>query len=93
MIVTVNRTCVLLAGEDMITQRINAHLARVKRATVSVGKHLGDGCSETPAEKNLPNVRWETSYRLLLRNFRQKTKRVPVEVHLLSTSEAHSDEK
>ena len=68
----------------MITQRINAHLARAKRATVSVGKHLGDGRSETPAEKGLPNVRWETSYRLLLRKFRQKTKRVPVEVHVLS---------
>ena len=32
----------------------------------SVGKHLGDGRSETPAEKSLPNVGWETSYRLLL---------------------------
>ena len=51
MIVTANRTCVLLASEDMITQRIDAHLARAKRATVSVCKHLGDGCSETPAEK------------------------------------------
>jgi len=41
--VTANRTCVLLASEDMITQRINAHLAGAKRATVSVGKHLGNG--------------------------------------------------
>ena len=56
MIVTANRTCVLLASEDMITQtwqRIDAHLARSKRATVSVGKHLGDGRSETPAEKSI----------------------------------------
>jgi len=51
MIVTANRTCVLLASEDMITQRIDAHLARAKRATVSVGKHLGDGRSETPEKK------------------------------------------
>jgi len=35
----------------IITQRKDTHLARVKRATVSVCKHLGDGCSETPAEK------------------------------------------
>jgi len=35
MIVTANRTCVLLASENMITQSI-----RAKRATVSVGKHL-----------------------------------------------------
>jgi len=70
MLVTANRTCVLLASEDMITQRIDAHLAGAKRATVSVGKHLGDGRSETPAEKSLPNVRWETSYRLLLRKYR-----------------------
>jgi hypothetical protein len=89
MIVTANRTCVLLASEDMITQRIDAHLARAKRATVSVGEHLGDGRSETPAEKSLPNVRWETSYRLLVRKFRQKTKRVPVEVHLLSLRRRH----
>ena len=89
MIVTANRTCVLLASEDMITQRIDAHLARAKRATVSVGKHLGDGRSETPAEKSLPNVWWETSDRLLLRKVRQKTKRVPVEVHLLSLGRRH----
>ena len=69
MIVTANRTCVLLESEDMITQRIDAHLARTKRATVSVGKHLGDGRSETPAEKSLPNIQWETSHRLLLRKF------------------------
>jgi len=66
MIVTANRICVMLASEDMITQRIDAHLARAKRATVSMGKHRGDGRSETPGEKSLPNVRWETSYRLLL---------------------------
>ena len=30
MIVTANRTCVLLATEDMITQKIDAHLARPK---------------------------------------------------------------
>jgi len=89
MIVTANRTCVLLASEDMITQRINAHLARAKRATVSVGKHLGDGRSETPAGKSLPNVRWETSYRLLMGKVRQKPKRVPVEVHLLSLRHRH----
>ena len=89
IIVTANRTCVLLASEDMITQRIDAHFARAKRATVSVGKHLGDGRSETPAEKSLLNVRWETSYRLLLGDVRQKTKRVPVEVHLLSLCRRH----
>ena len=64
MIVTANRTCVLLASEDMITQRIDAHLAGAKRATVSVCNHLGVGRSETAAEKSLPNLRWETSYRL-----------------------------
>jgi len=89
MIVTANRICVLLASENMIAQRINTRLAGAKRATVSVCKHLGDGRCETPAEKSLPNVRWETSYRLLLRNFRQKTKRVPVEVHLLSLRRRH----
>jgi len=31
MIVTANRTCVLLASENMITQRIDAHLAGAKR--------------------------------------------------------------
>ena len=52
-IVTANRTCVLLASEDMITQRIDAHLARAKRATVSVCKHLGNEFrSDTPAEKS-----------------------------------------
>jgi len=45
MIVTVNRTCVLLASEDMITQRIDTHLSGAKRATLSVGKHLRDGRS------------------------------------------------
>ena len=89
MIVTANRTCVLLASDHMITQRIDAHLVGAKRATVSVGKHLGEGRSETPAEKSLSNVWWETSYRLLLRKFQQKTKRVPVEVHLLSLRRRH----
>jgi len=56
MIVTANRTCALLAGEHMITQRINTHLAGAKRATVSVGKHPWDGRSETPAEQSLTNV-------------------------------------
>ena len=60
-IMTANRTCVLLASEDMITQRINTHFAGAKPATLSVGKHLGDGRSETPADKSLPNVRRETS--------------------------------
>ena len=41
MIVTANRTCVLLESEDMITQKIDTHLAGAKRSTVSVGKHLG----------------------------------------------------
>jgi len=54
MIVTANRTCVLLASEDMITQRIDTHLAGAKRATVSVGKHLGDGRSKTLPGKSLP---------------------------------------
>jgi len=89
MIVTANRTCLLLASEDMITQRIDAHLVGAQRATVSVDKHLGDGRSKTPAEKSLPNIWWETSYRLLLRKFRLKTKRVPVEVHLLSLRRGH----
>ena len=79
----------MLASEDMITQKINAHLARAKRATVSVGKHLGNGRSETPAEKILPNVRWETSYRLLLGKVRQKTMKVPFEVYLLSLRRRH----
>jgi len=87
--VTANRTCVLLASDDMIAQRIDAHLVRAKRAIVSVGKHLGDGRLETTTEKSLPNVRWETSYRLLLRKSRQKSKRVPVEVHLLSLRRRH----
>jgi len=89
MIVTANRTCVLLASEDMITQRINAHLTRAEPAALSVGKHLGDGRSGTPAEKSLLNVRWETSYRLVLGKVRQKTKRVAVEVHLLNLRRRH----
>ena len=51
IIVTANRTCVLLATEDMITQRINMHLAGALRATLSVGKHLGNGCPKAPAVK------------------------------------------
>ena len=86
---TANRTCVLLASEDMITQRINTHFARAKRATVSVGKHLGDGRSETPAEESLPNVRRETSLKPICGKVRQKTKRGPVEVHLLSLLRRH----
>jgi len=35
----------------MITPRINTHLAGTKGATVSVGKHLGDGRSKTPEKK------------------------------------------
>jgi len=65
MIVTANRTCVLLPSEDMITQRIDTHLAGAKRVTVSVGKHLGDGRSETPAQKSLTNIRQETSLQLI----------------------------
>jgi len=87
--VTANRTCVLLASEDMITQRIDAHLARAQRATVSVWKHLGDGRSETLAEKSQPNVRRETSLRFMLGKVRQKTNRVPGEVHLLSLRRRH----
>jgi len=52
-------------SEDMITQRIDTHLAGAWRATLRVGKHLGDGCSKAPAEKSLPNVRRETSLNLL----------------------------
>jgi len=89
MIVTVNRTCVLLASEDMITQRIDTHLAGAKRATVSIGKHLGDGRSETPAEKSLPNIQRETSLQLIREKVRQKTKRAPVEVHLFSLLHRH----
>jgi len=89
MIVTANRTCVLLASEDMITQRIDAHLAGAKRATLSVGKHLGDGRSKTPAEKILPNVRRETSLNLMRGKVRQKTKSVPVDVYLLSLLRRH----
>jgi len=37
--------------------------------------NLGDGGSETPAEKSLANVWWAMSYILLLRMLRQKTKR------------------
>ena len=89
MIATANRTCVLLASEDMITQRIDTHLARAKRGTVSVYTHLGDGRSETPAGKSLPNVRRETSIRLMLETVRQETKRVPGEVYLLSLRRRH----
>jgi len=61
MIVTANRTCVQLASEDMITQRISTHLEGTLRAALSVGKHLGNGCPEAPAEKRLPNVWREAS--------------------------------
>jgi hypothetical protein len=63
MIVTANRTCLLLATEDMITQRINTHLAGTLRATLDVGKLLGDGGPnlKTPAEKSLPNFWREVS--------------------------------
>jgi len=47
MIVTANSTCVLLARENMTTQRINTHLAGAKCAIVRMGKQLGDGRSET----------------------------------------------
>jgi len=56
MIVTVNRTCVLLTTEDMITKRINTHLAGTVHATLGVGKHLWDGVPKTPAEKSLPSL-------------------------------------
>ena len=89
MIVTVNRTCVLLASEDMITQRINTHLAGAKHATVSVGKHLEDGRSENPAEKSLPNIQRETSLQLIREKVQHETKRAPVEVHLFSLLHRH----
>jgi len=41
--------------------------------------------TETPAEKSLPNIRRETSLELIRGKVRQKTNRVPVEVHLFST--------
>jgi len=56
MIVTVNRTCVLPATEDMITQRINTHLAGTLCATLGVCKHLGDRGPKIPAEKSLPSL-------------------------------------
>ena len=68
----------------MITQRIKTHLTGALRATLSVGNHLGDGPSEAPAEKSLPNVRRETSQNLVRGKVQQKTKRVPLDVHLLS---------
>jgi len=75
---------VLLTSEDMITQKINTHLAGAKRATVSVGKHLGDGRSETSAGKSLSNIWRETSLQLIRGKVGHKTKRAPVEVHLYS---------
>jgi len=91
MIVTANRTCVLLSSKNMITQRIDTHLAGAKRATVRVGKHLGDGRSETPAEKSLPNIRREMSLQFICGKVRHKTKRAPVdsEVHLFSLLRRH----
>ena len=59
-IVTANTTCVLLAAEDMTTQRINTHIAGTQGAALSVSKHLGNRRLETPAEKSLPNDRRET---------------------------------
>jgi len=56
---------VLLASENMIAQRINTRLAGANRVTVSVGKHLGVGRSQTPAEKSLPNIQQETSPQLV----------------------------
>jgi len=88
MIVTANSTCVLLASENMITQRIDTHLAGAKRATVSVDKHLGDGRSETPAGKSLPNIWRETSLQLICGKG-WITKRVPVEVHLYNLLHRH----
>ena len=59
MIVTANRTCVLIASEDMITQRIDAHLARAKRAIVSVGISWGwalrNSCRKKPAKRPVGN--------------------------------------
>ena len=51
MIVTANRTCVLLASEDMIAQRIDAHLARAERAIVSVASILGMGAPKLLQKK------------------------------------------
>jgi len=89
MIVTASRTWVLLASENMITQRIDTHVAGAKRATVSVGKHLGDGRSETPAEKSLPNIRREMSLQFIRGKVRHKTNRAPVEVYLFNLLRRH----
>jgi len=53
MIVTANRTCVLLASEDMIPQRVNTHFAGAQRAALSVSKYLGNRRPEAPVEKSL----------------------------------------
>jgi len=66
MIVTVNKTCVLLAAEDVITKRIKTHLAGTLHATLGVGKHLEDWGPETLAEENLPNV-WRKASQYPLR--------------------------
>ena len=39
MIVTVSRTCVLLARVDMITQMINTHIEGTQSTVISVSKH------------------------------------------------------
>ena len=58
MIVTANRkTCVLLAAEDMIAQRINTHLAGILRATpigrgqASWGWRPQNSCRKKPAKR------------------------------------------
>jgi len=50
---------------------------------LSVSKHLGDWRSEALATKSL-NVQRETSQNLVRGKVQQKTKRVPVDVHLPS---------
>jgi len=89
MILTANNICVLLATMNMITQRIDTHFPGAKRATVSVGKHHGDGRSKTPAEKSLPHIRQETSLQLIRGKVRHETKRAPVEVHMFSLLRKH----
>jgi len=59
--VSVNRTCVLLASEDKISQWINTHLAGTQRAALSMSKPLGNGRPKAPAEESLSNIRWEVS--------------------------------
>jgi len=54
---TANRTCVPLASEDIITQRIDTHIAGTQSAACDVNKHLGNRRPKTPAGKSLPNDR------------------------------------